>query len=144
NMVGLTNAERERLKLWSLWPCDLDKGVIRIEKQGVAKLRNRQQMQAWRKQVRAARDMDLRAESLLMLIGKRWRSAAKLAAAIEGGRAWTTSNGQPLADATLRKAVHRVLDELSARKIIESKSGFALRRVRRIGAATRGTRGKGG
>jgi hypothetical protein len=141
NMVKLTNAERERLQLWSLRPWDVDWHVVQTRVRERRRARWRKRARDHRKAVRMtktlAKDLDERSESLFVLMDTRWTSVAKLAIAVAGGRAWCRPDGKSLAGESLRVTVRRALDELSARNLIESKTerdrhGFPMRRVRRM------------
>jgi len=139
-LVELTDDEREAGELWSIRPIDMAWSAIQERVHQRRKARNRKR---WRKKQRErymaeqmSRDLDVREESIFVVLDNKWTPASALMAKVAGGRAWRAQHGPQITGPSLRVLVHKNLDRLLARGLIESKkhpgrNGLSERLVRR-------------
>ena len=98
-MVELTGEERERGKLFSMRPCDVEWSVIQERNRGRKRERDRKRVSDKRRRVKMGIDLDVRAESIFATLDGTWMPVSTLAKKLAGGRAWRTPDGAPLAEA---------------------------------------------
>jgi hypothetical protein len=137
-LVELTDDERERGKLWSLRPCDVEWSAVQERAKERRRGRDRVRKHRKREWMKMAKDLDVREEALFVAIATKWMPVSELAAKVAGGRAWRCPDGLPVSKPSLRRVVGRSLDRLVASGLIESKTkpgrnGFPTRFIRRRG-----------
>ena len=123
DLVGLTDEERERWKLWPLRPCDLPWHKVQERRKERQRAADRERRRKRREVLKMARDLDAREESVFVALPcGRWTSVSDLITTLQGSRAWLAPDGYPLTNQSLRVLIHRALDKLAAQCLIESKT----------------------
>lgn len=125
--ISLTSEERRRLGITSMRPADKNEEEFhnwRREWKRAADRRRQRRRREIQKNACLRRECELseRQATLYVFLGRRWRGVARLVRAARRMAVF-----EALSEGSLRVTVHRVLDELESRGLIESRQGTGVR-----------------